>query len=534
MDCRALTFRQLPHQPKLFLDYLERYERVREFYPHAATISTAAAVAREIAYPAERRRAVAEALRRQNAEGGSATREHLDRFERGAVAVVTGQQVGLLGGPAYAFYKALSAAQIARELTAHGVDAVPLFWMATEDHDVDEVRWTTFFDNGELVRLELGPAEEAARPVGRIRLGERAPEIAKIAGGFLESAGNGELAALVRSACGSEDTYASSFARLWTRLFEKQGLILADPLDPALHRVAAPIYQRVVAEREEMNRALLQRSKELESAGYEAQVKVTSKSALLFHLSGGGRHAITLANGKFRTPADEWTPAELSAAAAERPEEFSPNALLRPVVQDYLFPTAAYIGGPAEICYFAQSEVIYHRLLGRMPAVLPRADFTLVDAKAARLLRKYGLQAEDIWQGAQALRKRMEAASVPKDLARKFERDEARIAKLIEDLGADVTKLDSTLGGAVHTARRKIGYQMEKLKLKTGRALNERTGHIERHQRYLESLLYPRKALPSRELNLLPFLARIPGFLEQLQTHATAKQLGHHFIIEVQ
>ncbi len=86
----------------------------------------------------------------------------------------------------------------------------------------------------------------------------------------------------------------------------------------------------------------------------------------------------------------------------------------------------------------------------------------------------------------------------------------------------------------MHTARRKIGYQMEKLKLKTGRALNERTGHIERHQRYLESLLYPRKALPSRELNLLPFLARIPGFLEQLQTHATAKQLGHHFIIEVQ
>src|SRR5579885_3278018 len=244
MDCRALTFRQLPHQPKLFLDYLERYERVREFYPPAATISTAAAVARESEYPAERRRAVAEALRRQNAEGGSATREHLDRFERGAVAVVTGQQVGLLGGPAYAFYKALSAAQIARELAAQGVDAVPVFWMATEDHDVDEVRWTTFFENGELVRLELRPSEETARPVGRIRLGERAAEIAETAGGFLENAGDRELAALVRSACRSEDTYGSSFARLWARLFAEQGLILVDPLDPALHRIAAPIYRR--------------------------------------------------------------------------------------------------------------------------------------------------------------------------------------------------------------------------------------------------------------------------------------------------
>lgn len=534
MDCRALTFRQLPHQPKLFLDYLERYERVREFYPHRATIQAAAAAARGIEYPAERRRAIAEALRRQNADGGAATQEHLDRFERGAVAVVTGQQVGLLGGPAYAFYKALSTAQIARELTAQGIDAVPLFWMATEDHDVDEVRWTSFFENGELVRLELQKSAEAAHPVGRIRFGERAAEIAEIAAGLLENAGDGDLAALVRSACRGDDTYGSSFARLWARLFAEQGLILVDPLDPALHRVAAPIFQRAVEEREEINRGLLQRTKELERAGYEAQVKVTSKSALLFHLSEGGRHAITLGNGKFKTPANSWTPADLSAAAAEHPEEFSPNALLRPVVQDYLFPTAAYIGGPAEICYFAQSEVIYRGLLGRMPVLLPRADFTLVDAKAGKLLRKYGLPVEDVWQGAQALRKRMEAASVPQRLRRNFERDEARIAKLLEGLGAQITKLDSTLGGAVQTARKKIAYQLERLKLKTGRALNERTGHIERHQQYLESLLYPHKALQSRELNLLPFLARMPGFLGQLQTHATAKRLGHHFIIELQ
>lgn len=534
MDCRALTFRQLPHQPELFLDYLDRYEHVRQFFPHPATIQAAAEAAGELDYPVERRREIAAILRQQNTSAGSRTQENLERFERGAVAVVTGQQVGLLGGPAYAFYKALSAAQIALELTAQGVEAVPIFWMATEDHDLDEVRWTTFFENGELVRLELPATSEGTLPVGRIPLGDRAAEVARIAAGFLENAGSSELSELVRAAYQPESTYGASFAKLWSGLFAEQGLILVDPLDPALHRVAAPVYQRAAERREEINRELLQRTKELESAGYEAQVKVTSKSALLFHLSASGRHAIALGNGKFKTPESSWTPAELAAAAAQRPEEFSPNALLRPVVQDFLFPTVAYIGGPAEICYFAQSEVIYRRLLGRMPVILPRAGFTMVDAKAAKLLRKYELQVEDVWRGAQALRKRMEAASVPKGLARNFDLDEAQITKTLQRLGTQIGKLDPTLNGAVETAQKKIAYQLENLKLKTGRAINERAGHCAQHQQYLESLLHPHKLLQSRELNLLPFLARIPGFLGQLQSHATSKQLGHHFIIELQ
>src|SRR5215467_15340358 len=150
MDCRVLSFRELPHQPKLFLDFVDQFDAVKAFYAHPPTMEAVRQVARGFAYPAERRRAVAGVLRRQNEAFGSgeATRRHLKRFEDGAVAVVSGQQVGLFTGPAYSVYKALTAIQIAEELTQEGIDAVPLFWMATEDHDIDEVRSTSWFADG--------------------------------------------------------------------------------------------------------------------------------------------------------------------------------------------------------------------------------------------------------------------------------------------------------------------------------------------------------------------------------------------------
>jgi len=216
------------------------------------------------------------------------------------------------------------------------------------------------------------------------------------------------------------------------------------------------------------------------------------------------------------------------------PENFSPNALFRPVVQDYLLPTAAYIAGPAEIAYFAQSEVVYTHLLGRMPVMLPRAGFTLVDAKANKLLRKYGLTVEDAWSGAQDLRHKMERRSVSNALAKNFERDQKQIAKMLAQLGKRIEKLDPTLKGTVERARKRIEFQIDKLRRKAGRAQDQKTGLISAHEQYLESLLYPHKGPQERELCLLPFLARWgAGGLSELQKHSTGKKIGHHFIMQL-
>jgi bacillithiol biosynthesis cysteine-adding enzyme BshC len=478
---------------------------------------------------------VAELLRKQNIAlgAGAETQSNLARLEKGAVAIVTGQQVGLFSGPAYAIYKALTAAQIAEELTRGGIPAVPVFWMATEDHDLDEVRTATWFDQGKLLRFEL-PVVETGRPVGGISLGAQVEPFAREAAELLSSQGSDLLAEYLTESYRPEEAYGSAFAKLFTRLFAQQGLILMDPLDPGLHQVATPLYQHALAERDAVNEKLLQRGKDLDRAGFDAQVKVTSRSTLLFYLGDGARQVITASNGKFQAGDKSWPRDKLIHLTHAEPGQFSPNALFRPVVQDFLLPTAAYVGGPAEISYFAQSEVIYRHLLGRMPVMLPRAGFTLVDAKAAKLLRRYGLTVEDVWGGSQSLRHRMEGASVPKGLSRAFERDRKEIQKVLTQLGKRIAKLDPTLKGTVERAKQRIEYHLEKLRRKAGKAEDQKTGLISAHEQYLESLLYPHKALQSRELCLLPFLARWGASgLSELQKLASGKKIGHHFILQL-
>ena len=536
MDCRALSFRQLPHQPKLFLEYLDHFARVKSFFVYPPTMQAVARAAQKLDYPPERRSEVARLLRKQNTAlgAGAETLSNLERLEKGAVAVVSGQQVGLFSGPAYSVYKALTAVQIAEELTRSGIPAVPVFWMATEDHDLEEVRHSTWFDQGKQIRFELPVAPEAGAPVGQIRLGPPVEPLVQEAAELLVHQGSDLLAGFLKESYRPEETYGSAFGKLFARLFAQHGLILMDPLDPGLHRLAAPLYQHALAERDGLNAKLLQRGKDLDRAGFAAQVKVTSRSTLLFILDQGARQVITAGNGKYQAGERAWARDELVHMTHSDPEKFSPNVLFRPVVQDYLLPTAANIGGPAEISYTAQSEVVYRHLLGRMPVMLPRAGFTLVDAKAKKLLRRYGLAVEDVWSGSQDLRHKMEDRSVPKSMAKDFDRDQKQIAKMLAQLGRRIEKLDPTLKGTVERSRKRIEFHLEKLRRKAGRAQDQKTQLISAHEQHLESLLYPHKALQSRELCLLPFLARWgTGALSELQKLSTGKKLGHHFILQL-
>ena len=536
MDCRALPFRQLPHQSKLFLQFLDDFPSVKQFYGPPPTLEAAKKAAKSLEYPRERRAEVAAILSEQNAAlgAGDATRENLARFAAGAVAVVSGQQVGLFGGPAYAIYKAVSAIQIAQELTKAGVDAVPVFWMATEDHDLDEVRVSTWLHEGKLTRFELPGNGDAGKPVGGIALGPQVVEMVHEAARILTAAGGEFVAGIFRESYGAQETYGSSFGKLFTRLFAEQGLILLDPLDARLHRVAREVLRKAVEEREELNEALLARGKELDKAGFAAQVKVTARSTLLFSMRGGKRQAIAVSGGKFVSGEQSLSKEELNQAVKAEPEMFSPNALLRPVLQDFLLPTAAYIAGPAEIAYFAQAEVIYRKLMGRMTVILPRAAYTILDAKAEKLLRRYGLKVEDVWRGSQELRRRMETSSVPPTLGKNFDKSVKESAKMLAQLKKQIVRLDPTLGGAVETAQKKIAFQLEKLKRKTGKAQALKAGLIAAHEEFLESLLYPHKTLQSRELCFLPFLASWGmGGLKELQGLAASGKQGEHKILRI-
>jgi bacillithiol synthase len=532
MDCRALLPHQLPQTPKLFRDYVEHFEKVQTFYEHSPEIKSAADLAHNLDFPVDRRREVAEILRAQNTRFGSgeATARNLDLLAEGAVAVVTGQQVGLFGGPAYSFYKALTAIQVAADLVHKGIPAVPVFWMATEDHDVDEVRQVTWFHDGELLPVVLPKPQEDYVPVGNIRLGPEIEELVRRAQLLLgETYGDILHATYVPDA-----TYGSAFAGLFARIFGEHGLILLDPLDERLHRVAAPLFADALAQRDELNQLLLDRGKEIEHAGYEPQVKVTSRSTLLFSIENGTRQVITAANGNFSSGATTLARQEWLRLVESNPEKFSANALFRPVMQDFLLPTVAYFGGPSEISYYAQSQVIYKKLLGRMPVLLPRADFTLVDPKAERLLKKYDLKVEDVWCSPQKLRAKMYDSAVPKKLSKEFDRRIEDIEKSSKKLQKAIAEIDPTLEESVGRAEKRIRHQIEKLRHKTGAALDRHEKVIEQHEKFLENLLFPHHGLQSRDLCFLPFLARWgSGGLEQLRDCAGGKKMGRHHIVGI-
>jgi bacillithiol synthase len=542
MGCISIPFQRLPHQPKLFLRFLNDFSSVSQFYPHPPSLEAIQQAAKSLNYPEDRRKEVVAVSRETNTALGSgeATAKNIDRLANGAVAVLSGQQVGLFGGPAYAFYKALSAIQIAHELTESGVDAVPIFWMATEDHDLDEVRHVSWFHAGKRSRFELAPESTPGHPVGRVKLGPAVEELVKQASELLAGTDSAAVAKYLQESYTPNETYGTAFGKLFARVFADYGLVLVDPLDARLHRLAAPIYRKALADRASLNAKLLQRDKDLEAAGFAPQVKVTPETTLLFQIRDGVRQPIVYQSerggqaGTFKVGDAVLNETQVLQLVDSSPETLSPNALLRPVVQDYLFPTVAFCAGSAEISYLAQSEVLYREILGRMPVLLPRADFTILDAKADKLLQKYRLCIENLWSGPQQLRKQMESVSLPAQLGEDFDKKKELIESTLTELGAEIQKLDTTLAGAVETTREKMSFQLNKLREKTGRALDERAGLIAEHSDFLENLLYPDRVLQSRDLSFLPFLAQWgnPG-LEELKNLSASSNLREHRIARI-
>lgn len=526
MESHCISFREIPQTTKLFSSFLEDFWRLSAYYAHPPNETGVIAASREVKQDPVIRSGVVEVLREQNRafaasispEAQAVTARNLDRLAAGAVAIVTGQQVGLFGGPAYSLYKAISAVSWADELTTRGVDAVPVFWLATEDHDLAEVNHTFLLTRAGLRRYELPvDANTSGRRVGEVALGSPVSALVAEAADSLEGPSAESVAQALRESYTPTDTYGSAFGKLLGRLCAGRGIIFIDPLDPRLHHFAAGVYRRALDAAVPLREALIARSKELERGGFHAQVKVTHESTPLFYNVEGHRLPLRSANGGFIAGKASFTPDELRAAVHKTPEAFTGNVLLRPIVQDTLLPTAAYIGGPAEIAYMAQAQVVYQRILGRMPAILPRESFTLVEPLLARILQKYGLDVTDLFAGRQHLRARMEQKSLPAGLAQRFETGEAALRQLLESFRAPLKELDPTLLGTLDAVEEKMLYQFLKLRGKAGEAENFRTGILDRKERLLLDSLYPHHELQERSLSLLPYLANFgPELLDNL------------------
>jgi bacillithiol synthase len=516
VKAHCLPFTQIPHTTKLFTDFLSYTPGVHQFYPRSPYFGEwIKDEASRISYDPSRRDKVTDVLERQNRSWNASpkTLENLDRLRRGAAAVVTGQQVGLFGGPMFAIYKALTAVKLAQEATAAGVEAVPVFWLATYDHDLAEVNHVSIpASDGGLKTLTTVSHGVSGAPVGDIQFGEEILPLVEAAMplGFLDPA-------ILRESYRPGETFGTAFARFYARLFADWGVILLDPSDAGTASVAEPVYRQAAERAEELSASLLERGHALEDAGYHQQVKVTESSVLLFTMRDGARIPIhRRKNSSAEEPAfilgdesasEKVSQHELLARISANPERFSANVLLRPIVQDYLLPTLAYVGGAAEVAYFSQAAVVYEALLGRITPILPRFSATIVEAKMQRLLDRYAASFIDTFGGVDALRRQFAFRSLPGDLqaalAATKDSLEANFSAVKEKLAA----LDSTLVDAAETARSKMQHQLEKLRAQAARAESQKSELISRHALTLSDFLYPEKGLQERTVGGIYFLA---------------------------
>ena len=516
----TLPFERLPHQSRLFLDYLRDPVALRRFYPSAVRFhhELAARVPEVLAAHETDRTRLCDALSTMNSDWG-AGRETLDNItllrEQDCVAVVTGQQAGLFTGPLYTIYKALSAVKLAGCLTQRGTKAVPVFWIATEDHDFAEVATAEFIGcDCRLASVSVEPTMHRENlPVGRVVLDDAIEEtVNRLLDVLPETEFTGDVEVLVRDAWRPERTYGEAFARMMTHLLGRYGLVLLDPLDASLKELAAPLYAEAARRAPLIAGAIEKRSRELEEAGYHAQVVASADSFPLFlHTEDGARHAVARTEeGRYKAKAgeEEYTAEDLAALAARHPERFSPNVTLRAVVQDYLLPTVAYMGGAAEIAYFAQTAEVY-RVLGR-PAtpILPRSSMTVVERRTGRTLERYGLSLEDLFAGQDSVIARVVEEHLGAETGQAFDRTEKTVNQELDALQEHLRQIDPTLADALETGRRKINYQLEGLRTRFHRAQMQRDRAAYRQLERAFAALYPEKTLQERRINITSLVTR--------------------------
>jgi bacillithiol synthase len=542
VKAHCLPFSQIPHTTRLFTDLLDYSPNIRPYYPKSPIFREwMATEAGQVRYDSSRRQEVASILERQNQSWSASakTLANIDRFRKGAFAVVTGQQVGLFGGPMFAIYKALTAVKLANEATEAGIDAVPVFWLATYDHDLAEVNHVALPTTDGAMQVLTTPSHGVAgAPVGAVHFGDEINPVVEQAVSLL---GETEATQFIRDCYRVGESLGTAFARLYAKIFAEWGVIVLDPSDPELSRIAQPIYRAAVERSGELATALLERGKDLEQAGYHQQVKVTESSVLLFTTRNGARTPISSRTVGSTTEfvidgeaaAEKLTQTELIHEIEEHPEHFSPNVLLRPVVEDYLLPTLAYTGGAAEAAYFGQTGVVYEALLGRVTPILPRFSATLIEPKLQRLLDKHGLVITDVFDGPEALRKDISAKHLPQDLQAAFEKAKQSFEENFSLVKEKLEKLDKTLVDAAETSRSKMQHQLEKLYSQAARAEAQKGEVVSRHAELLSQSLYPDKGLQERGVGGIYFLARYGSDLLQKLYQTIRSDCHDHQVIEL-
>jgi len=533
-----LSPERLPGMTRLAADYLTHSARALEFFaddygpPEAWARRTDAVLA---ASRADRRQVVA-ALRRQNRAlgAGAPTLAALDALESDeSLAIVTGQQAGLFGGPLYTLYKALTACKLARHWSGQlRRPVVPVFYVVSEDHDFAEVQGAGYLDaEHEFRKAVYAPVLTIARaPVGEIMLD---PGIEAVRNELLSAVAGGEfkaeIAGILAASYQPGGRFVEGFLRWYVQLLEDQGMIFLDPADPELKRLAAPVFTAEL-EHDLTVTGMAAANQRLQALGYHQQLPVHPRRPGLLLLRDGRHGLERVAHGwRNLNNGEILTFAELNG----HPEQLSPKAALRPLYEDYLLPTLAYIGGAGEIAYWAQLKEVYAGFGLPMPLVVPRAGFTLIEGKSRRALERFAIDPSALLADSEATLAAVRERLLPTALAGELARLKEGVTQSWPELQEGIVALDATLQSPAEKTLQLIINSLQQLEQKVARAAEQKQASAHAQLHALMASLLPGGVLQERQLNAVPFLCRHGrGLIDRLYRSIDVSGPGH-LIVEL-
>jgi bacillithiol biosynthesis cysteine-adding enzyme BshC len=452
------------------------------------------------------------------------------------VAILTGQQAGLFGGPLFTLLKALTALKLAEQIgREHQVPTVAIFWIDAEDHDWDEVRSCTVFDEGLTPRTIALPAELMIdpAPVAGVRLDDSvaaaADELERV---LPPTEFRARLLEDLREIYSPGAGMVDAFGRWIERVLGDRGLIVYDSSDPDAKPIASGVFARELSTPGETVRRAARAGADLEGRGYHAQVQPREDALALFALDGG-RQPIGRQDGQLVVGSHAYSATALAREATEHPAGFSPNVLLRPIVQDTLFPTICYVAGPNELGYLAQLRGVYDHFGVPMPLMYPRVTATLVDSGVLRFLHRYHLPLGALQPQDEAALNELLRSQIPSAVEESFgsasEAIEAQLTRVIRAIGS----VDPTLEGAAKSTLGRMQHDLETLHGKMIQAAKRRDDTLRRQYTRTRALAFPGGHAQERTIGFVSFLNQYgPALVDRLHQELPL-DLGRHWIVAV-
>lgn len=539
----SIKFSEIPNNPELFNNYVENFEKVKEFFnTNFRNADYLVANLEAFNKDLEHRKKLVNILRKQYSEDtpSDKTAQNIEALNsENTFAILTGQQLGILTGPLYTIYKIITAIKLANQLNEKYPELkfVPIFWLEGDDHDFDEVNWIKILDNeNSLTKIVYDDgldAETNRGPMGNYQLDLMIDNfIEKIASSLRETEFKSDLLNLIKKHYYAGATFKSGFVGLVREFFDNYGLIIFDPQDAEVKDWLKEIFIKDIENYSFISEELILRSAKLEE-NYHAQVKI--KPINLFYIEDSGRYLVEPAGNDFRLKGKrkKFTKDELISEINSHPEKFSPNVVLRPICQDFIFPTAYYVAGPSEICYHSQIYPYYaiHNLTP--PILYPRSSATIIESKVKNILNKYELQLKDFFTDLELLATNITDRNSEVVVNNVIQNIIDELDNPFQSLKENLIKIDPTLEDIVKTAKNKTIQAIEVVKEKALSAQKKKNEIIFRQIYKTSNILYPDENLQEREINFIYFMNKYSIKFVDFLFENLDINLFEHQIIEI-